>query len=170
MKQFYNPYLGLWMCVSEYYPDTIFNDSHWSDTQLPGVPVINPNDSKLNIKVTNNFCLHELVCKCGCGSFAHNKKFMDRLQSFRSAYGHPITLNSATRCFPHNMQEGGSATSDHLTGDGVDPACTTSKQRYKMIRLAYQAGFDRLGVGNGFIHIGVGAPEGANVKDVLWLY
>jgi uncharacterized protein YcbK (DUF882 family) len=86
----------------------------------------------------------------------------------RDGYGRPIKISSGFRCEDHNVSVGGATNSAHLTGDAVDIAVSSSKQRFALIREAIYAGFVRIGVSRqGFIHVDVSV---SNPQNVMWVY
>lgn len=107
-------------------------------------------------------------CPCDkCEVDGVDEVFLSRLDTMRSLYGAAIAVNSGRRCPAFNAEVGGAPKSDHLTGEGADLHCTTSRARFGMLKAAFAAGFPRIGVAPTFIHVGV---RGDNDQDVLWLY
>ena len=99
-------------------------------------------------------------------------KFILKLQYARSLADIGFTITSGCRCPSYNKAEGGFNNSDHLTTEslaceGVDILCTNSHDRYKIINAALKAGFERLGLGRTFVHLGLAER---NPQEVLWLY
>ncbi len=112
----------------------------------------------------------EFKCKCGHCSlgFDHmNLGVLDGLEFARRLAGIPFIITSAVRCDAHNLKEGGSDTSSHLTGDAVDIQCKTSSERMIIIRALMDAGFNRIGIAKTFIH--VDKDEG-KAQNVIWVY
>jgi hypothetical protein len=65
----------------------------------------------------------------------------------------------------HNAEIGGSALSAHTSGEAVDVACPTSQRAYQLVKYAYLAGFRRIGLERGCVHLDV---SGALPQDVLF--
>jgi len=117
--------------------------------------------------LSEHFSRWEFRCKCGCG-FDDVKPFLvSRLEYMRREGGKPITINSGCRCIPYNALVGGVADSAHTTGMAADLHCPTSGERFKMVQLALDAGFRRVGVGNNFIHVDIDEEK---PQEKMWLY
>lgn len=131
---------------------------------------INPGDRDPAYKVTENFSVHELVCKCGCGYFFFNDHFLyTALQPFRTKIGRPLSIRSGCRCPEHNTASGGSPTSDHLSLFGVDIVTNNGLERFEIITNIIPF-FDRLGVANSFIHVGSSSQRPNVGSQVQWKY
>ncbi len=79
------------------------------------------------IKLTKNFRLAELACRCGCYGhltpeiLANLISLAEMLEKLREACGgKPITLNCGYRCPRHNAEVGGASQGLHLTGRAAD--------------------------------------------------
>lgn len=79
----------------------------------------------------------------------------------------PLIYTSGYRCPACNRAIGGVENSEHLQGLAVDISVQDSRERYQIIRAALRYGVRRIGVGDTYIHIGVG---GAWPQNVIWLY
>jgi len=112
------------------------------------------------------FQAKELACPC-CGKVEMKQELIDRLDEIRELYGKPIRITSGFRCEKHNSEVGGKPNSAHVTGEAVDIACSSSEDRFVLIRLALASGFFRIGIANGFIHIDI---SGGLPGPRLWLY
>jgi len=110
-------------------------------------------------------------CSCGrseCDAPPPSPDLLRVLDALRTAYAHPIIVRSGPRCAFWNSHEGGKADSDHLTGEGADIGCETSSARYALLKILYDLGIRRIGIGETFLHVGVvGAPH---PQDVAWTY
>ena len=113
----------------------------------------------VNEKVT--YCSY-----CG-GENETSHKLISLLDYVRSIIAMPMVVNSGFRCKKHNKKIDGNPESEHLTGEGADIKCESSKMRYLLIKTALSIGFLRIGIGNGFIHFGI-SPDRPN--EVVWLY
>jgi len=109
----------------------------------------------------------EFVCKCGCGLLLPNEEHLDMLFNARIIADIPFAIQSGTRCPLHNINEGGTTTSDHLTGEGTDIRCLASTTRMKILKALLAAGFNRIGIAKTFIHAG---SNKRNPQDVSFLY
>ena len=113
------------------------------------------------------FKLSEFDCKCGCGRNNIDPALVEMLDKARGFAGVPFIINSGCRCFQHNFDEGGSPTSSHVRGFAVDIATETSMDRWLILYALIRVGFNRIGIGNGFIHADV---DDAKTQGVVWLY
>jgi zinc D-Ala-D-Ala carboxypeptidase len=99
----------------------------------------------------------EFACKCGCGrgfEWVHHQ-LINKLSLARDIAGVPFVLNSAVRCPEHNKAVGGSVNSSHMKGMAVDIAVNDAGSRFKILHGLIQAGFNRIGVYQDFIHADV---------------
>ena len=112
------------------------------------------------------FTKDEFRCKC-CGEVRVSAWLIHLLNKLREAFGKAIIIESGYRCKKHNKEEGGSATSSHLKGVAVDIRCLDDGDRYRLIVLALQVGFTRIGVGKNFIHLDVDEHK---TQKVIWGY
>lgn len=99
--------------------------------------------------------------------------FMQQLQKARTLAAVPFHINSGYRTAEHHehLRRQGYKTgrrSAHLEGLAADIACTDSKQRAIIVHALQQAGFTRLGLASGFIH--VDADDARKVSPAIWLY
>ena len=109
----------------------------------------------------------EWACKCGCGDQKMDEEFIQMINIARSFSDIPFVINSGKRCRKHNKNEGSKPTSSHLKGMAADISCLSSYDRFRIIEGVVDAGFMRVGIGDGFIHV-----DNDNTKDpeVIWLY
>jgi len=115
------------------------------------------------------FQQHEFNCRCGCG-MGYRKMdggLLAALDRARAIAEIPFIIRSAVRCARHNFDVGGKPVSAHLTGHAVDIACAGSEDRFRIVQAAILAGFKRVGVASGFVHVDT-APH--LPQDVFWLY
>ena len=119
----------------------------------------------------NYFDDKEFLCKCGrleCDALTVvSPILLSQLNILRNLYGRPLTINSGLRCEFWNDKEGGVKDSEHLAGDAADIPCSNGKDRYELVRKAFEAGFERIGVGKTFVHLDVSPSK---VAGVIWLY
>jgi len=114
-----------------------------------------------------NFREEEFTCKCGCGFNNVKDTFLWKLQRARTEAQIPFVVVSGCRCAKHNKEVGGAKDSDHLMGEAADIRVVNSYERWKVIFAGYEAGFRRIGVAKGFIHLG---DNWTNPQQVLWVY
>lgn len=111
--------------------------------------------------------------RCGCGrpecdAPGPTAELVRILDALRTAYGHPVTVRSGPRCTFWNQHEGGKPDSEHLTGEGADVACDLSEARYALVKIVYDLGVRRYGIGKTFLHVGVGGMP--HPQDIAWHY
>jgi len=78
--------------------------------------------------------------------------FLRKLDAARSMAGTPFKITSGYRTQKHNDKVGGVVNSAHLRGWAADIACNTSN-RYAILHALLDAGFNRIGIANTFIHV-----------------
>jgi uncharacterized protein YcbK (DUF882 family) len=105
-------------------------------------------------------------CSCGECNAKPSPRLLFLLQEARKYAGIPFMINSGPRCPEHNAKEGGSVTSEHITGEAADIRCLNSMDRFTMIQAALHVGFTRVGISKDFIHLGVRNSQ----QSVVWLY
>lgn len=82
----------------------------------------------------------------------------------RGKAGIPFVITSGLRSFADNQGLCESVSdSSHLTGHGVDLACSDSESRYKMLTACLASGFNRIGVYASHIHVDNDATKPPNV-------
>lgn len=110
-----------------------------------------------------------LFYKCSCGecSVTSTVAHRDRMDEARGYAGFPFVITSGPRCAARNAQVGGAPGSDHLTGEASDVKVKGSGQRYAVVEAGLRAGFTRIGIGETFIHLGMGSQH---IQRVMWLY
>ena len=115
--------------------------------------------------LTKNFSQVEIACTCGhpqCkGGGRISPALMKWLQDMRAAVG-PIRITSGVRCQQH-PETTKRPTSSHVprdlddldgrVGHAVDIAARGSGRRYRLLAAAIRAGFNRIGVGQSFLHL-----------------
>lgn len=90
--------------------------------------------------------------RLGCSYSDCSDRALILLDRLRLYYRRPVTLTSAFRTPEQNKAAGGSSNSAHLRGLAFDLRCSVS-DRYDLLEAAIGAGFERIGIGNGFIHV-----------------
>jgi uncharacterized protein YcbK (DUF882 family) len=97
-------------------------------------------------------------------------EFLEKLDKAREIAGVPFKINSGFRTAAKNKLEGGKPDSSHLTGYAADvdlPNSGGSRLRFVIVAALIEAGFNRLGIANGFIHVD---NDPTKDKDCIWLY
>ena len=85
----------------------------------------------------------------------------------RDIYGYPMVISSGFRSIEANRACGGSPKSSHLLGYAVDIAITNSRRRFLLLEALLDAGFNRIGVSEDFIHVDMDPNKTPNA---LWTY
>ena len=114
--------------------------------------------------------LDDLRCRCKrleCDAPLPDVDRFNKLLELEKEVGFPLTITSGVRCTFWNAHEGGKANSGHLFDGETDLACPTGIVRFQLVAAAFKLGFDRIGIGKTFIHIG----QSPNlVRRVIWTY
>lgn len=116
--------------------------------------------------LTKHFSKWEFECSCGCKYDQMQVEFVMCLQRVREKFG-PITINSGCRCEPYNRSVGGSPQSSHLRGLAADIRCSNSYSRFKLLRSLMEEGFQRIGIGQEFLHVDMDPDK---PQSLIWLY
>ena len=100
------------------------------------------------------------------------EQLLQRLDLARDIYGLPMVVTSGFRTVDHHrhLKERGypaAENSSHLLGWAVDIACIDPRARFEMVCAFVEAGFNRIGIGETFIHVDCD-PE--KPSDVCWIY
>lgn len=93
--------------------------------------------------------------------------FLEQLDLAREISGVPYVINSGFRTPEHNAEVGGVPGSSHLTGWAADIRTDSSNRRFLVLNGLIAAGFNRLGVGQNFIHVDCDPSKAGNAA---WLY
>jgi uncharacterized protein YcbK (DUF882 family) len=104
--------------------------------------------------------------KPGSGSLMDDNILM-MLDDVREKFGKPIRINSGYRTIEHNAKVGGVSTSSHTKGLAADISCKNSEDRYKLVALLLETGFNRIGIASTFIHIDIDPDKS---PSVIWTY
>ncbi len=116
--------------------------------------------------LTKHFSKWEFECPCGCNYDQMQVEFVKRLQKVREKFG-PLTINSGCRCEQHNRSVGGSPESSHLRGLAADIRCPNSFSRFHLIRSLMEEGFQRIGIGQEFLHVDMDQNK---PQFLIWIY
>ena len=100
-----------------------------------------------------NFTPKEMACR-HCGEYFHDRQFMDRLQAARIAADKPLRINSAHRCWRHNLAVGGAPRSMHkqIAAD----ISLRGHNRHELLATCRGAGFTGFGFYQTFLHVDCG--------------
>lgn len=88
----------------------------------------------------------------GSGNYM-DEEFLEMLDDARSRAAIPFVVTSGYRTEAHNFEVGGTQNSSHMKGCAADIACRGSRDRFIIVTALLEAGFDRIGIGEGFIHV-----------------
>lgn len=115
---------------------------------------------------TANFHHHEFRCAC-CNGGQMDMDFILRLQKARTHARTPFRIISGWRCAAHNKAVGGVMGSSHLRGYAADIQTLTSEERFAVVRGLILARFQRIGIGDTFVHVD-DDPE--KIQRLIWRY
>lgn len=90
-----------------------------------------------------------------------------RLDRAREIAGIPFVVSSAFRSSDWERSKGRSGKGAHTRGLAVDIVCHDSFERYKIVFAAVAAGFPRIGVAKGFVHLDI---DTSLSYPVVWTY
>ena len=104
--------------------------------------------------------------KCGLGFEQMQPDLIERLEMARMLANTPFKLVSAIRCEKRNNAVGGVNGSAHVTGWAVDIEAKSAVQRYRVLYGLIKAGFHRIGIYQGFIHVDLDPSKPPNVAFI----
>lgn len=96
-----------------------------------------------------------------------NADFLNKLDEAREIANIPFIINSAYRSPEHNAKIGGKPNSSHIKGLAVDIKCTDSRTRFIVLNALINAGFNRIGIADTFIHVDLDLDKSSKV---IWTY
>lgn len=102
-----------------------------------------------------------------------DSNFLTMLDDARGIAGIPFTITSGFRTPAWNQRVGGVSPgnntkgSSHMYGYAADIAAPTSRQKYVIVDALIRAGFNRIGIGESFIHCDNDPDKD---PDVIWTY
>ena len=102
-----------------------------------------------------------------------DENFLQMLDEVRDKFGKPIVINSGYRSQEQNAAVGGkpktetSRGSSHMYGLAADIKCDNSVDRFHLIFLLQETGFQRIGVAKTFIHVDLDLEKS---QQVMWMY
>lgn len=124
----------------------------------------------LNRRLSPNFIAREFICPC-CYKEGIKDDLVFHLQMAHDLLpdNNIITVTSSYRCEEHNKDPkvGGSETSSHLKGLAADLKCTNSTYRCHLLKALIKSGFNRIGIGEDFIHVDL---DKTKIQNVIWNY
>lgn len=106
-------------------------------------------------------------CSPPCKMSDMDEELLMLLDELREKTGIPIVINSAYRSKKYDLKKGRSGNSAHTKGKAVDIRCNKSANYYKIIKVALELGINRIGLGNGFIHLD---NDKTLPQNVIWHY
>jgi hypothetical protein len=117
--------------------------------------------------ITAHFSEREMACPC-CGALdiGAARMLCNVLEIVRLSVG-PMTIVSGCRCALHNKRVRGATNSAHLRTQAADVRCFSDRHRFRLVAGALAAGFNRLGVGSGMVHMDC---DSSLPPHVVWLY
>ena len=96
-----------------------------------------------------------------------DKQFLTKLETAREYASIPFKISSGYRSAEHIAKVGGVSDSAHTRGYAADIVCSSSGQRHIIIKALLDAGFNRIGIANSFIHVD---NDPSKAPDVIWTY
>jgi len=116
--------------------------------------------------LTRNFSLAEFACPCDKGCETRiDPRFIYKLQAARDVYGQAMTITSGYRCVGYNALVGGEADSAHVKGCGADIACTSSRDRWLLLKSLVPY-FNRVGIYDKHLHVD---DDSDKPQFVIWV-
>ena len=99
-------------------------------------------------------------------------KILEMLDIAREKYDKPIKITSGyrTQAYNDNLKARGykaSKNSSHLKGLAVDIHCNNSKDRFVLVDILLDVGFNRIGIANTFIHVDIDEDKPTHL---IWTY
>lgn len=114
----------------------------------------------------------KLLCTCGhskCDKRSVNQGVLNGVQLIRNDAGRPLTINSGGRCQWHPNERKRVNPADHQKCNAVDISVMGGIERGQIVKLAIEHGFNSIGVGDGFVHVGIRAHL-ADGEVIMWTY
>ena len=101
-----------------------------------------------------------------------SEKILDMLDLAREKFDKPIKITSGfrTEAYNQDLKARGykaSSKSSHLKGLAVDIQCNNSKDRFEIVDILLDVGFNRIGIANTFIHADIDEDKPSHV---IWTY
>ncbi len=101
-----------------------------------------------------------------------SEKILDMLDLAREKFDKPIKITSGfrTEAYNQDLKARGykaSSKSSHLKGLAVDIHCNNSKDRFELVDILLDVGFNRIGIANTFIHADIDEDKQSHL---IWTY
>lgn len=96
-----------------------------------------------------------------------DQDFLEMLDDARNVAGIPFIITSGYRSPDWNHHVGGKKDSAHVKGCAADIACSGSRERFIILTSLLEAGFDRIGIHQEFIHVDC---DWEKDPAVIWTY
>jgi uncharacterized protein YcbK (DUF882 family) len=96
-----------------------------------------------------------------------DEEHIDMLNFARALNNIPYIITSGYRTLEYSKEKGYSITSSHTKGLASDILVRNSQERWLILDALKQAGFKRIGIGNGFIHCD---NDKDKPQNVIWTY
>ena len=101
-----------------------------------------------------------------------DSNFLSMLDDAREMADIPFKVNSGYRTKEHNIEiyrilGKKPIDSAHLKGKAADISCSGSRERWIIVTALQDAGFNRIGIANNFIHVDSDEDKSPNV---IWTY
>ena len=96
-----------------------------------------------------------------------DETFLSMIDDARRIANIPFKINSGFRTEKHNKKVKGKNSSSHLSGLAADISCVDSRSRFIVLNALISVGFNRIGIGNTFIHCDCDIDKAPNV---IWKY
>lgn len=114
-------------------------------------------------QLSANFRVGEFACKCGrCEGVLIDDVLVGYLQGIRKHFQSPVNISSGYRCRAHNEKVGGDPGSGHVEGMAAD-IVVKGVLPGEVAKFAESMGVQRIGLYDGFVHIGSGS------KRLFWV-
>ena len=112
------------------------------------------------------FSAEELDCP-HCGHLKLSLAVYHILMRLRLFLKEPVIITSGYRCPEYNERIGGVPKSAHTRGMAVDVLTRTSGDRYRILNFLVNAGVDRIGIADDFIHFDL---DYSKPSPAVWTY
>lgn len=96
-----------------------------------------------------------------------DKEFISKLDKARQYAAIPFKISSGYRTKEHNKNVGGVPDSAHTKGHAADIVCSAGVNRFIIVTALLEAGFNRIGIANSFIHVD---DDPSKPKHCIWTY
>lgn len=107
--------------------------------------------NRLNWDMYPNFKKDEFRCS-ETGENEMQPRFLEMLQMLREEYGKPMKITSGYRSPNHSIEKRKAKPGTHAHGIAADIYCT-GPDKFRLVKLAINAGFTGIGVASNFIHL-----------------